>query len=200
MRDRVRKPRDIVVAGCVLIGHVILVLLFARAREHERSEAGEAQRTMLISIPPREPTSPSASTEPPSIAQPTLIIVPPPPLPEIESSAPASSTPRSIDWRREAARSADTAIRMQSAPGPRGFEERAPAESPVKPKAFGWDPSPGKVGISGGLPYVEVGKRCVIGLGFFGCAIGELPAPNGELFEGMDDPNRDRSSVPEVTR
>jgi hypothetical protein len=51
--------------------------------------------------------------------------------------------------------------------------------------------------MSGGLPYMEIGKRCAIGLGFFGCGIGELPPPNGHLFDGMDDPDRERSSVPE---
>ena len=47
------------------------------------------------------------------------------------------------------------------------------------------------------LPYMELGKRCVIGLGFFGCGIGKLPEPDGTLFDDMDDPNRPRDSVPE---
>jgi hypothetical protein len=46
------------------------------------------------------------------------------------------------------------------------------------------------------LPYIRVGERCAIGLGFFGCGFGKPPA-NGNLFDGMDAPDRDRSSVPD---
>ena len=52
------------------------------------------------------------------------------------------------------------------------------------------------MGFSGGLPYVRVGERCVIALGFFACGFGGPPPAKGDLFEGMDDPERDRSSVP----
>lgn len=62
-----------------------------------------------------------------------------------------------------------------------------------------WKPEPGRFGLSGGLPYVRLGKRCAVGLGFFGCAIGNLPPPDGSLFDDMSDPNRPRSSVPDAT-
>lgn len=71
-------------------------------------------------------------------------------------------------------------------------------ESAPKAQPFGWDPSPNRVGIAGGLPYVELGKRCALGFGFFGCGVGKLPAANGDVFDGMDNPDRDRSSVPDV--
>jgi hypothetical protein len=35
-------------------------------------------------------------------------------------------------------------------------------------------------------------------LGFFGCALGKLPEADGTLFEDMDDPDRPRSSVPDI--
>ena len=49
----------------------------------------------------------------------------------------------------------------------------------------------------GPLPYLRIGKRCIIILPFFGCGIGELPKANGHLFDGMSDPERQKSSVPD---
>lgn len=208
MRRQRRSYRDFLVAGSVVCGHVALVLLFARMRDSEQGRADEAPSMTLISISVRERTPHATPIEPPT-GQSTLIIVPPqltvppqPRLPQSEFAAPSSTTSTAasaIDWRREGERAAENAIRAQPAPAGKSFEERAAPEQVPKARPFGWDPSPGNAGLSGGLPYVELGKRCVIGLGFFGCAIGELPAPNGELFEGMDDPNRDRSSVPDAT-
>jgi hypothetical protein len=60
-----------------------------------------------------------------------------------------------------------------------------------------WVPEPNKFGIAGGLPYVRLGKRCVLGLGFFGCGVGKLPEANGHVLEDMRDPDRPRSSVPD---
>jgi len=37
-----------------------------------------------------------------------------------------------------------------------------------------------------------------VGLGFFGCALGDLPKANGRLFDDMNAPDRDRNSVPQV--
>jgi hypothetical protein len=48
------------------------------------------------------------------------------------------------------------------------------------------------------IPYVRLGKRCVIALGAFGCAIGKLPEADGTLFDDMRDPNRPTSSVPDI--
>ena len=64
-----------------------------------------------------------------------------------------------------------------------------------KPDA--WAPEPRKFGIEGGLPYVRLGKRCVLGLGFFGCAVGALPDADGHVLDDMRDPDRPRSSVPD---
>jgi hypothetical protein len=57
----------------------------------------------------------------------------------------------------------------------------------------------GRVGIAAGfIPHVHIGQRCVVGLGFFGCNLSKLPEANGHLLDGMQDPNRWRSSVPDV--
>jgi hypothetical protein len=71
---------------------------------------------------------------------------------------------------------------------------RQPAKDPQ------WEPEPGRFGIEGLLPFMRLGKRCVVGLGFFGCAIGKLPEPNSHLFDEMRNPDREHSSVPEVDR
>ena len=54
-----------------------------------------------------------------------------------------------------------------------------------------------RVGFASGLPFVRLGKRCVVGLGFFACNPGELPEVNGHLLDDMKDPERATSSVPD---
>jgi hypothetical protein len=74
-------------------------------------------------------------------------------------------------------------------------EQRPKCRKYKKPDA--WKPEPKKFGIDGGLPYVRLGKRCVLGLGFFGCAVGKLPEADGHVFDDMREPDRPRSSVPD---
>jgi hypothetical protein len=57
-----------------------------------------------------------------------------------------------------------------------------------------WEPEHKHFGLAGPLPYVRAGN-CVLGLGFFGCAVGTLPAKS-HLFDGMLDPDRP-SSIPD---
>lgn len=199
MRSRTTwSTREYCSIGLVLIGHTLLVLLFVQVRHRDRP-AEAASRTTLFFI---EPSS-RVSEPSPQLVVPraTTLVIPPPTLPSEVVDVTPATTPsiagRSSDWRGEAQRSASRAIEAHTAPKPRGFEERAPASREAKQRKFNWDPSPGRFGISGGLPYMELGKRCVIGLGFFGCGIGKLPQPDGTLFEDMDDPNRSRDSVPE---
>jgi len=64
-----------------------------------------------------------------------------------------------------------------------------------KPDA--WSPEPKKFGFAGGLPFVRLGKRCILGLGFFGCGVGKLPEADGHVLDDMRDPDRPRSSVPD---
>ncbi len=63
-----------------------------------------------------------------------------------------------------------------------------------------WRPEPSRVGLANGLlPYVRIGERCVIGLGFFACAVGKLPEGNAEeVLASLRDPERSESSVPDA--
>ncbi|HVF18019.1 MAG TPA: hypothetical protein VNA21_13960 [Steroidobacteraceae bacterium] len=201
MRERTeRSYRDWVVSAIVLAGHAALVVLFVRVRDHERT-TDDVSHSKLILIetvyPPRGPTPHPE----PRIVTTTFVHIPPP---RHDASAFISPTPTPaiaprIDWHGEAERAAHHAIH-EAAPTTRGFERHAPSEPAPKRHQFEWNPEPKKVGIAGGLPYVRIGKRCAVGLGFIGCALGDLPAPNGKLFEDMDNPDRERSSVPTLDK
>jgi len=103
------------------------------------------------------------------------------------------------DWRAAAERAARRATTVD--PGqPQDFA--ATPASPYrdcqrKPNNFEWKPDAHRTGWANGLPYVRAGKRCVIGLGFFGCKLDpELPPPDGELFEDMNTTNQMDGTVP----
>jgi hypothetical protein len=59
-----------------------------------------------------------------------------------------------------------------------------------------WQPEPKRAGFIGIFPYVRLG-RCIIGLGFWGCAV-QTPSADGTLFEDMRNPDRPASSVPDL--
>lgn len=58
-----------------------------------------------------------------------------------------------------------------------------------------WKPEEKRFGLAGPLPYVRVGQ-CVLGLGFWGCAVGKPPPANGHVLDGIHDPDRP-SPIPE---
>jgi len=127
---------------------------------------------------------------------------PEPSTAEETSTAPVpSSLPTTIDWTAQATEAVATAVDKAISEETRKCD---PSDAPnsflppcnPKTKKFEWNPEPGRFGFSGGLPYVRVGEFCAIGLGFFACGFGAKPPANGDLFEGMDDPERERSSVP----
>jgi len=112
-------------------------------------------------------------------------------------TVPTATPPR--DWHAAAERAAQRATTGD--PGkPHDFTS-TPA-SPYrdcerKVNNFEWKPDAHRTGWANGLPYVRAGKRCVIGLGFFGCKLDpELPPPDGELFEDMNTTNQMDGTVP----
>jgi hypothetical protein len=197
-RLRHRSIAFVVVAALHLL---VLSLLWIREPILRTVAHAEPSSVLFFIARPR----PTATTLPPAQSlsvEPMWTEIPEPSTSEETSTALApSSPPATIDWTAQATEAAaavvDKAISAETrkcdpSDAPKSF---LPPCNP-KTKKFEWNPEPGRFGFSGGLPYVRVGERCAIGLGFFGCGFGAKPPANGDLFEGMDDPERDRSSVP----
>ena len=108
-----------------------------------------------------------------------------------------------MDWYSQGARAADeiadaAARRSQSEcekPRKAGVPQWKCKEAPHR---FEWNPEPKRVGFDGIFPYVRLGKRCVVAVGFFGCTLDELPEGNGHLFDHLHEPDRLHSSVPDL--
>jgi hypothetical protein len=123
-------------------------------------------------------------------------------LPATPPDGPSAITehPPPIDWKRAATQAASAVVdeaisrekrKCDPSDTPNSFLPRC-----TPPPAVEFDWAPPRAGFENGLPYVRIGDRCVVGLGFFGCALGTPPA-KGDLFEGMREPDGDKSSVPE---
>jgi hypothetical protein len=196
--SRHRLVAFIVVAA---LHFLFLLLLWIREPVTRRvAHSDEASVLFFIDAP-----RPSTTTAPPvqvSSAQPAATVIAEPSSPKETFTAPepTNSSP-TIDWAAQATEAAaavvDKTIRDETRkcdPEDRPKSFLPPCHPKVKP--FEWNPNAARVGFSNGLPFVRVGERCVIGLGFFGCGFGDPPPANGDLFEAMDDPERERSSVP----
>lgn len=186
--------RDCVVCIVVIGGHVLLLALLPRLGSPRAPP--RAPTLVLIDLPPERSAPPvpersvsrTRERRKPAAEDGNAITLP----------VPREPAPR-VDWQLEGERAARDGAAKLAEPGPRAF-----GEQPVSPyrkcrpreSSFEWDPEPDKAGFAGGLPYVRLGERCVVGLGFFGCAIGKLPEANGELFAGMNSPEKPESSVP----
>jgi len=194
----IRFVAFVLVAGA----HVMLLMLpFETKRLEYEDRDGNEKRTQLYfprtsgigRTPPRElrpPAEPRFQTSI-GIEAPSAITVVPPSVPVAPS----------IDWNEAGRRAAVAAIEKQPIPDT-GKCDSTGLSDPELPNCkpapeFRW--APPRAGFSDGLPYMRVGERCVVGLGFFGCSIGK-PAARADLFSGMDDPRRERSSVPDPGR
>lgn len=201
------RHRCIAFVAVAALHFLFIWMLWVREPDTRRAAHDNPSSVLFfIDVPPAPPrTVPTIRV--PRVRQISPLIVEPvsvePGTPE-ETSAPAapSNSSPTIDWTAQATESAtaavDKAIRDETRKcdpedRPKSF---LPPCHPKKSKPFEWNPDASRVGFANGLPFVRVGERCVIGLGFFGCGFGEAPPANGDLFEGMDDPERERSSVP----
>jgi len=75
---------------------------------------------------------------------------------------------------------------------------RKPCEPPES--SLVWNPETPRAGFTRTpipLPFVQLGKRCVIGLGFFGCTLGALPEANSHMFDDIAEGKTMKSSVPD---
>lgn len=119
------------------------------------SEPGTAIRQATSSAAPAKPIPHESVPDQPELALPR------------DADAP---TLRSLDWQREAAIAARNVMEQRK---PRDtFTEPLPEpRTPCRVERWQWSPEEKKAGLAP-LPYVVLG-RCVVGLGFFGCGIGE---------------------------
>lgn len=196
--------RRFAVFALVVGAHVLLLLLPLDTERRERGQRDESAHRTVLSFPRAPAVERRIQRELRPPAEPTIetniLIEAPAAITALlsDSSIRGPAAMPSIDWSEEGRRAAAAAADKVPSPDRSKCDSTGladPALPNCKPSLeFKW--APPKAGFAGGLPYVTLGDRCVVGLGFFGCAFGKPPA-NGKLFDGMDDPNRDRSSVPE---
>jgi hypothetical protein len=204
--SRERRQRYVVV--CVAVGgHALVLWLLLRVGTIPATVALQFESVWLSAslplirdeapaLPPKQhKAARQRSTHVPVASQVPEAVVPTP--------APASAStqaPAGVDWFGEAAKAAGKAAARGDANHVGVF-----TPPPVRrqrcvrpPSATQWKPEEEKFGFAGGLPYVRLGKRCVLGLGFFGCIPGKLPEANSHLLDARDKANESDSSVPAV--
>jgi hypothetical protein len=188
----------------VIGGHLLIILLLSqiRPRDIQIPEPDSQNRSILLLD--LTPPATSLPAQKPSPDRSTITRAREYPSPDTSGDSTAIEAPLAIppiDWYLEAERVASGAewaepnepkCRASDHPG----SLRPECREPKRPSD--WEPEPARAGFEGLLPYVRLGKRCVIGLGFFGCGIGKLPEANGDLFDDMNDPDLLRSSVPDI--
>lgn len=201
---RAKQSSTRFVAGsAVLLIHVLLALLFLRAshglKTQRSKEEVRAGVLILVRLPQQVPKGRGPIRETRTsrllpkllrslsgsgIRSMTLPAVPGVALPQRSK----------MDWYHAAddvARSLASVQRPQSHPGS-GELPKSPYRDCAQQPRFAWDPQPTVVGLDHHLvPYLRLGKWCVISLGSFGCAFDDFPAPNGHLF----DPIRERDAA-----
>lgn len=195
------------IALVVVLALHCLFLLLLRVREPiVRRVTHSEQSSVLFFVDTPRPRVTTVPHVPVPSAPATPTVIAEPAAPEQTSTAPEPSTPTAtIDWTAQATEAAAAVVDKAIGEEKRKCDPSDAPKSFLPPchpqtKKFKWNPEEPRVGFSGGLPYVRVGERCAIGLGFFGCGFGDPPPANGDLFDGMDDPERDRSSVPSTDR
>jgi len=206
-----RSVRDCVVWAFIIGGHALLILVFTGGKRQVQQVSLNAPSpgVLLLIDLPEQASTPEPATEPQLASAP--LFMPRLPPPEIDTGSTAITLPEdteqnapgtnAIDWNLEAARSARAVVERGAKSREKhiGTHPPSPFREKKKPKEFEWNPEPKKAGLAAGfIPYVVIGQRCVVGLGFFGCALGKKPEANGHLFDGMHDPDRQRSSVPDI--
>jgi hypothetical protein len=208
-QPREQRFRRLATLAIVFGGHILLVLLIASHRTEIRKQSSTLNHTVLVLLDeelPRERPLPKQVPErtPPaneSRARREQPLDQPVDAGASSTSVAVPAAPEGIpqiDWHREAQITTNAMAPQLIKKQQRKCDEakRTGAARPTGCKKDSyeaeWKPEPGRFGVSGGIPYVRLGKRCVLGLGFFGCALGKLPD------EDMDDPDRPRSSVPDI--
>ncbi|MBS0417846.1 MAG: hypothetical protein JSR66_09030 [Proteobacteria bacterium] len=161
--------------------------------QHERENNVGRRRTQVARTGPTEPPAAVSAVVPgvaPAVAP---AVAAPPSEPTAEGvpdwiaeahSVANSLAPRLIDELKEKCAAAERLAQAL----PAGCKKRSFTKD--------WQPEPQRAGLVGIFPYVRIGK-CVIGLGFWGCAV-QSPSPDGTLLEDIRNPDRPVSSVPDL--
>ena len=194
------------VAAAIVAAHAMAALLLCYGRQLLPLVSGQPADARLLYVI-AFPAAPLPHPAPGALhGSPAAAAAGRPPAPAAPSAAPAILAPREqahIDWDLEAEVAADDRV----AELPRAARRRC--DDSDKPgswlprcrkhrSSFEWNAEPQRAGFENGLPYVRLGKRCVLILGLVGCALGAAPAANRHLFDELKDPDRDRSSVPDI--
>jgi hypothetical protein len=192
----------------VLLVHALLFLVLIRGKEADRAIPPSAPSVQLVNVwihLPRGSAPGAAQTT--ALAISTVGILPDwtsasldAPAPNVELPVPTEFHARpeqtQVDWYGEASRLAALAAATDEVPSLVSGsvrQMREPCES--RRSSFEWNPAQERRGLLP-LPYMMLGERCVVGLGFFGCALGALPEPNSRLFDDMREGSTPGSSVP----
>jgi hypothetical protein len=191
----------------VILGHALLIVFFLRPDVLTKDQLKKSASSLLlldlsIPIPPSKPVPLPEAVTKAHEAKRTKVDS----ATSLDSAAISSldtpPSPPGIDWYQQGQQVATSRAELIFKEL-KGVCEKAALRGEHRPecrkykKPDAWVPEPKKFGISGGLPYVRLGKRCVLGLGFFGCGVGKLPEADGHVLDDMRDPNRPRSSVPD---
>lgn len=210
-----RTRRRHAILGLVIVVHALLVALALRHQETTNVAQYNASLIFLTSpapLPPPSAALPTQSNEAPSAVASAKRT-------EKDSgdfaiSLDAQAAPLfgelplrlGVDWDHEGSTGANSQavaifeeLKHLCEEGARRGEQAPGCHKYKKPDP--WSPEPKKFGLTDGpglrLPFVRLGKRCVLGLGFFGCGVGKLPEANGHVLDDFRDPDRPRSSVPD---
>lgn len=169
--------RRCVAAAMVAGGHLLLVVLIAgtRSPDTKTAQSGAQDRIdlLVLDLPPPVESAPAPAQEQKRRRAP----VPGPRkqrIPGASAAAPAAEAPGGIppvDWHSDAeriaqAKGAELLEELTRKCEAAAREGAPPPECPKRKHPFGWSPEPRKAGFQGLLPYVRLGKHCVVGLGF----------------------------------
>ena len=189
-----RSRRTFAIWVVVLGTHVAVILLLGQSRP-VLIHVEDIARVDLFLIPPPEESrqeSPARESAAAHAGISTRAVAQSP------AAAVSPAVPAAVDWNAAAKFAAGRALEDRTDAG-KVFGEIVASpyrDCQLKKRSWRWIPERKKSGFAGGLPWVQVSERCIVGLGFFGCAIGELPPPRGDLLDDMDTANQMQSTVP----
>lgn len=204
MRQGRRASTRIGIAALVLAAHVLLIQAWWWGSRAVPSRIEPVPQYVSVWPDERRPEPPVAVAErvqaKPPASRTAITTSPAPPRPDPSRDVPSEgigapdelSAP-GVDWAGEAALAAQRQSEARGAPAT--FSEPPPKpREPCRVKPWKWKPEEKRAGIAP-LPYVVIGKRCIIGLGFFGCSLGE---PAEVASDQLDDYKNGDGAGPSV--